>query len=126
MSHTLTSTNSTVLNGGNPVAGEATYTGSTVVNINESVALNQTDYAVAVAFNTADVVKYSIVSSHNCTLETNSSGSPADTIALKAGIPLEWDVTSNYHDMHFTANVTIFYITNTTALTLKGVVLLTA
>jgi hypothetical protein len=49
-----------------------------------------------------------------CTVKTNSSGSPDNTITLAAGVPVAWDTNSPYANP-FTANVTKFYITNASA-----------
>lgn len=93
-----------------------TLTGSRFIEIDEEIAANQTDKQVAIAFTYADLVYIYLVADQDCTVETNATDATGgQTITLKANKPLVW-----YKDSGITnpisANVTRFYVTNTTAI----------
>ena len=56
-----------------------------------------------------------LLSGRDATLELNSPTSPTQTIALKAGIPLEWEATSGYHANPITASFSGVYVTTAAA-----------
>lgn len=97
----------------------ASVTSGQLITISESISANQTNLAIACAFDVSKLKAFFIVSDENCTLETNSGSSPADTFALEADVPILWN-----EDMPITnpfgTNVTGLYVTNTTACTFKA------
>lgn len=80
--------------------------------ISEDIADGSTNTLVACAFDYTKVVMCYVVSTVDMTLKTNSSGSPTQTIALKAGVPLAWNDSQPTSLRVFTANVTALYLTN--------------
>jgi hypothetical protein len=90
---------------------EGTITGSATPNV-------EVDWACAFA----NLKSLLIVSDKACSIFTNaaSTGSPDDTLALAAGVPLVWAPTG-FGANPFTANVTKIYITvtGTASATLK-------
>lgn len=90
----------------------------------KSVGASQTDLLVPMAFTTANLMSIFLLSDQNMTLETNSGGSPSNTFSLVANVPFVWQYQSGVTNP-FSADVTAFYVTNTTALTFKGRILTT-
>jgi hypothetical protein len=125
MSTGITLAASARLTGGDglSLSGSAAASGDTVTSIDAVIPLNTTNSPVAAAFLVADVVALYIVSDQNVTLKTNSTGSPANTIALKAGIPLVWVAAAPYQANPFTTDVTAFFITNTAAARFQALIL---
>lgn len=76
-----------------------------------------TNTLVAASFPYANIKAYILLSSTDCTVKTNSSGSPTDTITLSAGVPKTF-ITGGETTSLFTGNVTAFYVTNAAATTL--------
>jgi hypothetical protein len=85
---------------------------------NSSSALGVvTNQLVPLAFAEAKLKSIFILSDQDCTLKFNSSGSPTDTINLKAGIPFQW-TSDNYLVYPFvgtTGAITALYVTTTVA-----------
>lgn len=97
-------------------------TGSTI-----STSDNETNESVAYAASVTNLLKtvgiptqggrlksIYILASTPLTIKTNSSGSPADTLALAAGVPFLWIAASGL-TVPFTADITALYLTNATA-----------
>lgn len=91
------------------------YTASNATAVDESVSANQTNYQINVAIDVSEIESLYIVADQACTLKTNSTSAPDNTISLLAGVPLEWQ-SNSYYSCPLTADVTKVYITNTTAL----------
>lgn len=72
------------------------------------------DQLVPMAFSSAKLKSIYIRADQDCTLKTNSSSVPQETITLKAGIPFEWVSTSGIA-YPFAGPVTAGYITTTVA-----------
>ena len=121
MADTYTATFS-VTGAGVSVSGSSAQTGGAQAVLNEALGAMQTNVLYNIAFPQASVKSLILLSDVAATIKTNSSGSPADTIALAAGKPIVWDAASPYA-CPFTADVTKFYVTNTAAGTLKVYVL---
>jgi hypothetical protein len=66
---------------------------------------------VSCAIDVSQVKSFWIKSSADLTLKTNSSGSPTNTLALKAGIPYEWN-TDSYDTFKLTGDVTSMFFVN--------------
>lgn len=90
-----------------------------------AIAASQTDYLVPIAFNYANIQSVLIATDVGFTLETNSGSSPAQTFTFAANGQLFWNAKSPLANP-FTANVTAFYVTNTTAITNLNIVILLA
>lgn len=101
------------------------YSGSQIVELDESVADSQTDSQINVAIDVSAVKTFYVVSDQNVTLETNSGSTPADTIALKADVPYVW-TTDSYDSFLLGTDVTAIFITNasgsTAAITLRALI----
>jgi hypothetical protein len=67
----------------------------------------------------ANAVLLSIESSADATVKTNSTGSPTDTLNLKAGQPLIWQTNDPAGAKFLSGDVTKIYVTNTAVTTLK-------
>lgn len=87
------------------------YTGTAKTSVNETIDWEVTNQVVDFAVQVADVVVMYLVSSHDVTLKTNSSGSPDTTLALIAGVPYVWTIDS-YDDLIFGTNISKLYVTN--------------
>jgi hypothetical protein len=97
--------------GGGFISKSVTLTGIEENNRDQSVAASTTNLLVPLAFVVADLQSIYIFSDQDLTLKTNSSGSPQETITLKANKPLAW-----YKDcglpVPFAGDVTALYVTN--------------
>lgn len=83
-----------------------------------TIAASQTNVEVStpdVDLTTCTVM--AIVADKDCTVKTNSTSAPDDTLVLKANIPLTW-ITGDLADNKFlTADVTKWYVTTGAAAT---------
>lgn len=91
--------------------------------INEQLGTGITDHLVSVAWTSAGVQSIVIIADADCTLETNSGGSPADTIALIANRPFIWRRGDGYYAYPFAGNVTSLYLTTSAAVRVRGKIL---
>jgi len=85
------------------------HTASQSISIEETVADSTTDFQVNVAIDVSTIKAIIINSTQNVTLETNSGGAPAETIALLANVPLMWDENSYYANLLGTDIVALFF-----------------
>ena len=84
-----------------------------------TVAEDETDYEIDWAFTLANAKAYAIVANQDCTVETNSSSSPTETLTLKADQALVWR-ENDPSTMHFlSANLTKIYVTTTVETVIK-------
>lgn len=84
-----------------------------------AVSANQTNKEIDWAFTLANAKAYAICADQDCTVKTNSSSSPQETLTLKANQALVWRL-NDPTTMHFLSNdLTQIFVTNTTALTIK-------
>jgi hypothetical protein len=66
-------------------------TGDTEINVPDlTVAAADTDEAVTIGIDVSELQSAYITSDKDVTLKTNSTGSPADTLTIKANKPLVW------------------------------------
>lgn len=105
-------------NGGAPLAVTVEKTAGAEINIEEAISANQTNLAITLALDVSAMKSLVISSDVAMTLKTNSSGSPADTINLTANVPIVWHATNGFANI-LTTDVTVLYVTNTAAGTLK-------
>jgi hypothetical protein len=102
-----------VLVGGESITKTNTLTSGSKVSIDESLSIG-TDTLVALTLDVSQVKSAYIVADTAMTLETNSSGSPANTLTLVAGLPYVW-YTNKYDSFKLTTDVTALYVTNAAA-----------
>lgn len=108
MTHTLTlgwARNSETIAGtiNSAVTGEA--------NVDPVVPATTVNQAVVIAVTIADVADVFVMSDQDVTLLTNSTGSPAETINLKAGKPVLWYTNCGWTNP-FSHNITAIYLSN--------------
>jgi hypothetical protein len=102
---------------GAAVENTVTVTGSGFREVEETVAANQTDKLMNIAFTYADLLWIYIESDAGCTIETNAvDATGGQTITITAGVPFFWQKNSGIPNP-ISANVTKIYVTNTTAIT---------
>lgn len=107
-------TRSQSINGGGLSLGGITQTisANAVEIFDDTISANQTNAQVLtpdVDLTTCTVM--AIVADKDCTVKTNNSTTPDDTLALKANVPLSW-MTGDLADNKFlTEDVTIWYVT---------------
>lgn len=87
------------------------YSGSSFLELEESVANGSTDLAIVVAIDVSAVKAFYIISDVAMTIETNSGSSPTNTLSLVAGVPYLW-TTDSYNTFKLTGDVTVMYATN--------------
>lgn len=90
------------------------YSAAGNIEIDETVPATTTHMPLSMALDISQVKSLMISSDVAVTLKTNSSGSPTDTIAIKAGIPYIWNIDS-YDSCLVTADVTTAFVTNATS-----------
>lgn len=105
------------------VSSSYTETGNVEININENLPAGASNQLITVAFTIASLQSLYIVASQACTIKTNSSGTPAQTISLQPNMPYEWSVSPGYFSNPITTDVTAFYVTSTLACLLQAKIL---
>lgn len=110
---------------GSRASGSSTETGTTRLALDNNYAAGSTNVAAAIAWTVANTQAIFLLSTTNCTIKTNSSGSPANTINLIAGVPLEWRASAGYYANPFTTNVTSWFITCAASTRLQAIILTT-
>ena len=97
--------------GGSAQAKTVTLTGTSEINIEETVAADSTDLQINGAIDySAMTALYICAAGGDLTLETNSASEPDDTLSLTDGVPLIW-YTGCGHANPFSADVTAFFAT---------------
>ena len=110
MSHTQRLTISSELMG-ESVSNTISETASSPIIVTESVADSQTDFQINVAIDVTAVKSFYIVSDQDVTIETNSGSAADNTLALKAGEPYIFHVSS-LDTFLLDTDVTAFFVTN--------------
>lgn len=123
MSVTQTETISISSDTGTGLSGRSAETGTTEQTFREPYPAGSTDVEYDITFSHTTLKKIFLVSDQDMTIKTNSSGSPSQTISLKAGRPLRWGASEGYFTNPITADVTKFFISCTSSSTLKGLIL---
>lgn len=108
-SHKITETHST--NEGVIASRTVTVTDEAEVGYDDVVAPGAVDVAANVAFPFAGIKALCLVSDKAVTIKTNDAGTPGNTIALAAGVPLIWYVGARGANP-FTADVTELFLSN--------------
>ena len=76
-----------------------------------TVAAATSNYLVAMVLDVSQLKSIFLLSDKDVILETNSGGSPADTITLTANVPVSWYVGCGYA-CPLGTDVTAIYLTN--------------
>jgi hypothetical protein len=105
------------------LSGNGVEVGAAHIKVSTSIPAASTNLPVTCAFTQANLQGLILVASQNMTIKTNSSGSPADTINLVAGVPLVWEKSGSYFACPFTSNCTGWFVTSTNAGTLQAIFL---
>lgn len=115
----VVSTDIVVVEGGTELRNrEADLTVEALKKHEASIAANQTDKQLNIAFDKDFIDFVLIVVSQDMTLETNSGSTPGNTFALKKDRPFYWRRDCGIANP-FSVDVTALFITNTTAGTFK-------
>lgn len=119
MATEFTFNHSNTLNGGGKQVGASnrSFTGSAQQAIEEDVANGSTDYQINMSIDQSEMVAFAIISTQNVTVETNSGSSPTDTFTLTANVPKIYLNDSSQGSNFITADVTAFFITNSSGST---------
>ena len=123
LSHSVTSST-----GSQPISGTYAQSGTSEITINQNFPSNTTKQLVnSVSFgapgnSSGNLQAIILLASQNMIVYTNNANAPQDTIALTAGIPMEWD-NSLIFACPFNNAVTSFYVTCNTAGLLQGSIL---
>lgn len=88
-----------------------TYSASANCELSETVADSTTNLLMNIAIDVSAVTSFYMCSDKALTVKTNSSGSPDNTIVLKANVPYIWN-SDSYDTFKLTADVTKIYVTN--------------
>jgi hypothetical protein len=111
MSNTIQISYSTLVNGVPVSSSVQTASGSSLLQITETIANAGTNIAVACSIDEDALAGFFLSSNYDVTVKTNSSGSPQETIALKAGVPVVW-TSGSVGSKPISDDVTALYITN--------------
>lgn len=106
------------------ITGQVTDTGTTFNLTSPTFAAASTNVVMAMAFVKANLQSFYLKSDQNCTVKTNSSGSPSDTITLVANVPYFWSKSSGLTNP-FATDVTTSFVTCTPAASIQMEILQT-
>jgi hypothetical protein len=101
---------------GETLGGDVEVTAGKEVNISEPIPAESTNLLVACAIDVSQLKGLYLISNLDLVVKTNSSGSPANTFTLYAGVPYMWmegdsairDTAGNA----VTVDITAIYVTN--------------
>lgn len=96
---------------GETITAPQTLTVDGVGGIDGSLTASQADQEYAITIDVSQLKYLYILASNDCTVETNSSSSPVDTITPKAGVPYVWTYGSGVTNPLGT-DVTKIFVTN--------------
>lgn len=92
-------------------------TADTEINLSKALSSGP-NQEIDIAFTVANLQSVALSSTTACTVLTNSTSTPQDTIALAAGQVLIWTLATDGNGrIPFSGNVTKFYVTNAAATT---------
>lgn len=103
------------------ISGQTTDTGNTLTTTTATFPASSTNASLTLAFTKANLQSSFIVADQNCTIKTNSTGSPSETITLIANIPhptYSWSKSAGLTNP-WTTDVTTAFVTCTPATTIK-------
>lgn len=96
---------------GESISQSVTISDNGELNRNVTVANGATDFPVAATIDVSEIKSLYIHSTQNVTIETNSGGSPANTLTVTANKPLVWYVGCGLTNP-LSTDVTGLFITN--------------
>jgi hypothetical protein len=102
-----------VVDGDTPITQATTLTADKRESYSLTVPIAN-DQLVALVLDVSQVKAIVILSDQDLTLETNNSGTPVDTLALKANVPYFW-YTNKPQALAFGTDITALYVTNASA-----------
>lgn len=97
-------------NGASTVTSSISYSGSSEVNIDETIAIG-TDTQVNFPVDVSELVSLYMMADEDCTIEVNSGSSPTKTITLEADEAYVWPAGGNTSPLG-ASDVTALYVTN--------------
>ena len=103
------------------ITGQATDTGNTLATTTTTFPASSTNASLTLAFTKANLQSSYIVADQNCTIKTNNSATPSETLTLVANIPhptYSWSKSSGVTNP-WTTDVTTAFVTCTPATTIK-------
>jgi len=109
------------LAGGGSDSSRITGVGGGRHSLSENVATGETNKELGFTLDVSACVFFYLVSSQDVVFETNSGGSPTNTLTLKAGVPYFWH-TNSYDTFKITADITAVFITNSSGETASIVI----
>ena len=95
---------------GELIIAEKEYTSGARIAIDETIAVAN-NVAVSLAVDVSQIVGVYILSDQDLLLETNNSGTPDDTLSLKAGVPYIWNADKP-DALAFGTDITALFATN--------------
>lgn len=95
------------------VTASNAYTNNNEINIDEVITDSTSNHQIDVAIDLTDVKSMVLSCDKDVTVYTNdaSGGSPDDTIALAAGVPIVWTI-GNVESIPLSVDLTALYVTN--------------
>lgn len=98
-------------------SADSTEVGTVTLSDSPSFGPSVTNQLMTIAFSVTNLQSLYLLADKDLTIKTNSSGTPADTLNLKAGAALVWRKSTGYYAKPLTTDVTAFYLTTGTAAT---------
>lgn len=96
------------------IAATRSFSGDTQVALDTQIAAATTNQLFTIAIDVSQVKMLVMLAEVAMTIKTNSSGSPANTVNLLAGVPYEYG-EGGYTTLVLTTDVTAIYVTSTLA-----------
>jgi hypothetical protein len=92
------------------------FTGDAEIQYKGAIAANTTDGRITLAVTKANIRSMVIYCDQDCTIKTNSSTTPQETISVSAKVMVDWN-TSSTASCPYSGNITDLYVTvgNTSA-----------
>lgn len=88
-----------------------TYSVDAEVNLDDTVTAGATNKEFDITITQSKIQTFCLMSTQDVTLKTNSTGSPQETIALKANVQVVWTV-DHQEAKPVSGDITKFYFTN--------------
>lgn len=99
-----------VTDGAVRISSSESIAASASVSLEESVPDSSTDLQINVNIVENDLTSFALVATQDVTIKTNSSGSPQETISLKANRPLIWGAGGGTKPI--SDDISAFFVTN--------------
>jgi hypothetical protein len=94
------------------ISASRAFSGDTQINLDTTIAAATTNQLFTLAIDVSQVKMLVMLAENAMTIKTNSSGSPANTVNLLAGVPYEYG-EGGYSTLVLTTDVTAIYVTST-------------